>query len=1400
MQKLTNEQLLFLDNLIYLDFSSVLKYYQSNHMELTLIDLIKYSLENIDKLVSEKFPPASMTKSQWVELLESFLNNKENEAFLKDYTIQNYETNDTDENGLRACCFVKESNGNVEDVVAVFRGTSGGNEWKDDLMMANAVSSETMDDAAIYIKNLPEEYGNNITVTGHSKGGNKAQYVTIVTDRIGRCVSFDGQGFSKEFLEFYSARIEERKSIITSISAEHDFVNSLLFPIAGDIKYIKADFDKEFGLNHCPNKVFNSNGELNEEVEQPAFLSRLISYLTKYSSATVSDSTLNAILEIISECVVVPMLDSDKYTEPEFNQEVILAIVYLIPSLRGALDQFCVQEFGMTTQGIELASVTNSPFLMIFLADIVVSPKFNTIYNIIEHNANTNDNNLLNKTKKEFFNKALFITKIFDEDIDLEDFLKDERVNSLIYAGMDKEFIQKVRNAQLYKNQGKILQLTYFYYEFLSQYRSLIDNKDFVNSLSFGEKTCLQSLNKLISEVMLQNDKLLEIQEKINNIFSVISFREETYINILNILYSTSQKDRVDLFKDKLAYILYLKQERLISGDIKGSANNADKSITTAENIVYDPLVIDLGKSGFELTGIEDGVHFDMDLNGFAEKTGWITGDDAFLALDLNGDGNINNSGELFGDRTLLSDGTYAKSGFEALAQYDYNLDGLIDAHDEIYNRLLIWQDKNKDGISTSDELMTLKEAGITSINLNYTEKISDKFNDSVLANISSVTFEDGTETTVGEFKFSSDRIDTKDNIEFKISDDILALPNVRSVGSVHSLHYAMAMDSTGKLTALVKKFLKSKNLDERVSLIDDILYNLCGVSELDPTSRGQYIDARQLNVIEKMIDRNFSGQFGANPNQLAGPILQKTYKNLASSYYSEMIYGEIKNYLEFISIENLPDGKKHYDLSLFNSYVYFKLKSGSASVVTLADLGRVLLVEDKNMFIDFKSYISSLNMQYAQTIEKYCGGIVGTNSNDSLSLSTEGVLVGGTGKDTLNGSSEDDMLLGGLGDDSLSGNGGNDILDGGEGNDYLGGGSGDDTYIFGKGYGIDTIYDNSGLNVIKFTDNVNPKDLSLKKNSYNLEISINGTEDKLIIQNYFYSDNNSNLKYTFADGTKWVKDDITAILKVVRGTDANDNLGTVYESSELYGYGGNDTINGSSGKDILDGGAGNDYLRGGSGDDTYIFGKGYGIDTIYDNSGLNVIKFTDNVNPKDLSLKKNSYNLEISINGTEDKLIIQDYFYRDDYSNFKYIFADGTVAKINKSNLSLDVFEIDNNYTFSSGDGTINISDSAGNDTLQINTDILNLVFSRNEDNLDIIVNETNDVFTINDWFKGENNQIENIISNDGYALRNNQVQLLIENMSVYTSENNISWSESIEKDSIGTRNVLEQIWVKAN
>lgn len=223
---LTNEELLILDNLIYINYP-----YDEEVTNISLKDTITYIIKNLGEYT--KGDPAGMNTEQWREFLTSVQNNPKYSNFLREYSIDisNYVTNDSDENGLRAACFVKrDSDGKVEDVAAIFRGTSGGAEWKDDVMMANATASSIMNDAAKYIINLPEEYGNNITVSGHSKGGNKAQYVTIVTDRIGRCVSFDGQGFSQEFLDFYSKRIKERKALITSISSQYDYVNALMYP------------------------------------------------------------------------------------------------------------------------------------------------------------------------------------------------------------------------------------------------------------------------------------------------------------------------------------------------------------------------------------------------------------------------------------------------------------------------------------------------------------------------------------------------------------------------------------------------------------------------------------------------------------------------------------------------------------------------------------------------------------------------------------------------------------------------------------------------------------------------------------------------------------------------------------------------------------------------------------------------------------------------------------------------------------------------------------------------------------------------------------------------------------------------------------------------------------------
>ena len=852
--------------------------------------------------------------------------------------------------------------------------------------------------------------------------------------------------------------------------------------------------------------------------------------------------------------------------------------------------------------------------------------------------------------------------------------------------------------------------------------------------------------------------------------------------------------------------------EKLRTGDgfeiksadaIVNYAINTYLSVSSAQRLRVDPLIIDLNKNGFELTDVENGVHFDMDRNGIDEKTGWITGADAFLALDRNGDGIINDSGELFGDRTYLKNGNYANSGFQALAEYDDDLNGIINAHDEVYNRLLLWQDKNNDGISTDDELMSLSNAGISAINLGYESVNStDEESGSLLANISSVVFDDGSETAVGEFKFNLNKIDTADNIKIDISDEIKNLPDVRAVGNVHSLHYEMAMDSSGTLTSLVKQFTESTNFADRKSILTDILYFICDASDIAPSSRGSYIDARQVAVIEKMTAEDFySVQTGSNVNSAAAVVLKKAYEDLFNAYYIDLIYDGIKESLNFINVNTDENGNTTYDISFFSSYINFQLNYGIITETQLADIATFLSFNNKSAFLDFKEYFQNINPSYANTIIDFSTGIVGTDDNDTLSASTENNLVFGKG-----------------GNDTISGSGGNDVIDGGEGDDYLYGGEGDDTYIFNKGYGTDVINDYYGLDTVRFGEGISPEDIAFVKNGYNLEICIKGTDDKVIIQYYFNNDNYSNFRYSFSDGTTWVKEDITAMLRVVKGTDGNDSLNAIYNNSELYGYGGNDTISGSGGNDIidggegddylyggygndiLDGGKGNDYLYGGEGDDTYIFNKGYGTDVINDYNGLDTVKFGEGISPEDIAFVKNGNNLEICIKGTDDKVIIQYYFNNDNYSNFRYSFSDGTVATINKESLAFKFPELDNSYTFSSGDGQVSISDSEGEDVLEINADILNLMFSQNGDDLDIQLYQTDDKFTVKNWFAGENNQIESIIGNDGYALTNNQVQLLIENMSAFTSENNISWAEAITQDSSAVQSVLNQIWIKGN
>ncbi len=123
----------------------------------------------------------------------------------------------------------------------IFRGTNG-REWQDNAEGFTRESSILQKDALRFFEDTVSKHklvenGYKIDVSGHSKGGNKAAYVTIKNkdDIVRNCYSFDGQGFSNEFMEENKKAIASRKDKITTFAADYDYVNPLGNPIGNKV-------------------------------------------------------------------------------------------------------------------------------------------------------------------------------------------------------------------------------------------------------------------------------------------------------------------------------------------------------------------------------------------------------------------------------------------------------------------------------------------------------------------------------------------------------------------------------------------------------------------------------------------------------------------------------------------------------------------------------------------------------------------------------------------------------------------------------------------------------------------------------------------------------------------------------------------------------------------------------------------------------------------------------------------------------------------------------------------------------------------------------------------------------------------------------------------------------------
>ncbi|WP_018713971.1 hypothetical protein, partial [Campylobacter ureolyticus] len=455
------------------------------------------------------------------------------------------------------------------------------------------------------------------------------------------------------------------------------------------------------------------------------------------------------------------------------------------------------------------------------------------------------------------------------------------------------------------------------------------------------------------------------------------------------------------------------------SGKMLCIVRDDDKRKDPNDPKYYDPIVIDMDGDGIELLPMDGTINFDHDNNGFKEATGWVSGDDALLALDKNKNGIIDNGSELFGDHS-------SSNGFEELKKYDLNSDGFINKDDEIWYELVLWQDKNANGISDEGELTKLSESKIKAIDLRYTN-VSKEFLENHIKQTTKVIFSDEKTAEAVDVNF---KVDLSDTImpETKISKDILVLPNVDGKGNLYDLHSAMMMNIN--LKDELKKYINANSI-ERKKLIKSLIYKWTGVENNPTSGRGAMKDTRELNVYEILTGEVFIHRSqGKNPNSTVANYLHELYQNFEDYVYAELeLQTTYKGIIDTkYMILDEDTGILKYDfkyfkekmLELFNNKKYDEM-------VILKDLVRDASVYKPRFASELNHVLAELSL-LDEDMSKMLGNkhIFGDNENN-----------------TINGTSYNDYMNGNEGDDTLYGDGGNDILVGGQGNDNLNGGAG---------------------------------------------------------------------------------------------------------------------------------------------------------------------------------------------------------------------------------------------------------------------------------------------------------------------------------------------------------------------
>ncbi|MES2205502.1 MAG: calcium-binding protein, partial [Pseudomonadota bacterium] len=669
-----------------------------------------------------------------------------------------------------------------------------------------------------------------------------------------------------------------------------------------------------------------------------------------------------------------------------------------------------------------------------------------------------------------------------------------------------------------------------------------------------------------------------------------------------------------------------------------------------------DPLILDLDNNGIQTTSPSGSnpILFDHDGSGVKVGTGWISSGDAFVVLDRNGNGTIDNGTELFGDSTPIPGGTKAENGFQALSYLDSNSDGKITSVDTQFSQLKVWRDLNQDGISQAAELQTLSAAGVASINLNANFTPETLANGNTIYGKGTFTRTNGTNGSAESVAFNLNLVEDTFHRQFTtvipVAADVKVLPNMQGSGKVRDLWEAATLSTTVKQALIA--FSQATTRADQLSKLDTLLIAWGKTSDLalpndysttDPMgvsySLGGKITTDQLHTLERFNGRSILATSSTSPiiigagsaggssgggaaigptitfTEVSQNYLKQAYDALKESVYGALVVQtRLKPYLDKLTLSVTANDTLKMDFAALNQLFETQKSTNPLKAVTeLAELNRFagstlyrmgwngldLLKANMDQYAsntDIQTVLQSLN------VKQITGSGTGTSSNELLmGSSSSDTLSAGEGNDILAGMQGDDRLLGDIGNDMLDGGSGNDWLEGGMGDDFLKGGTGNDSLTGDNGADTYYIEKNSGRDIIynfesDLTNN-QPDTIQFGEGISAANVVITRNVDDLVISQATINNVLTVSGYFYQNSINAYQ--AVDYLKFADGTSLDiaavkaKVLISTQNDDVLSGYETDDSLNGAAGDDTLTGYEGADTLIGGEGNDNLLGGAG---------------------------------------------------------------------------------------------------------------------------------------------------------------------------------------------------------------